>query len=101
MKPEIIRRDSALEVLRKYKNDFGNRYGVTRIGVFGSVARNEAKADSDVDIVVEMAKPDLFYMVHIKEALENDFQRPVEIVHYREKMNQYLKERIRTEAVYV
>ncbi|MEW6291410.1 MAG: nucleotidyltransferase domain-containing protein, partial [Thermodesulfobacteriota bacterium] len=30
------------------------RYGVTRIGVFGSVARGEASAESDVDIVVEM-----------------------------------------------
>lgn len=101
MNKVIIHRDLALETLRKYKSEFEKQYGVTRIGIFGSVARDEAKRDSDVDIVVEMKKPDLFYMVHIKETLENEFQRTVDIVHYRDKMNIFLKERIDTEAVYV
>jgi predicted nucleotidyltransferase len=96
-----IHKDLALDALRKYKSDFEKQYGVTKIGIFGSVARDEAKVDSDVDIVVEMQKPDLFYMVHIKETLENEFHRPVDIVHYRDKMNVYLKERIHSEAVYV
>lgn len=101
MSQKLIHRDLALDTLKKYKDDFEKRYGVTRIGIFGSVARGEARPDSDVDIVVEMEKPDLFYMVHIKETLENEFQRPVDIVHYRNKMNEFLKERIRSEALYV
>lgn len=101
MSQTLIHRDMALDTLKKYKDDFEKRYGVTRIGIFGSVARGEAKPDSDVDIVVEMEKPDLFYMVHIKETLENEFQRPVDIVHYRNKMSKYLKERIQSEALYV
>jgi predicted nucleotidyltransferase len=101
MSQTIIHKDLALKMLKKYKNDFEKQYGVTRIGIFGSVARDEAKPDSDVDIVLEMKKPDLFYMVHIKDTLENEFQRPVDIVHYRNKMNEYLKERIHSEAVYV
>lgn len=48
-----------------------------------------------------MSKPDLFYMVHIKEELEIDYQAKVDIVHYREKMNSFLKKRIDLEAVYV
>ncbi len=97
----LIHKDLALDALKKHKNDFETQYGVTRIGIFGSVARDEAKSGSDVDIVVEMKKPDLFYMVHMKEILENELQRPVDIVHYRDKMNGYLKERIQAEAVYV
>lgn len=100
MSETLIHRDLALDTLKKYKNDFEKQYGVTKIGIFGSVARGEAKPDSDVDIVVEMEKPDLFYMVHIKETLENEFQRPVDIVHYRNKMNNFLKERIQSEAIY-
>lgn len=96
-----IHKDMALETLRKYKNDFKKQYGVTRIGIFGSVARNEAEDDSDIDIVVEMEKPDLFYMVHIKEKLEAEFQRSVDIVHYRDKMNVFLKERIHRDVIYV
>jgi len=65
------------------------------------VARNKANSNSDVDIVVEMKDPDLFYLVHIKETLENEFQRPVDIVRYRDNMNMFLKEQIRSEAIYV
>lgn len=97
----ISDKDLALEKLRKHKKDFEKQYGVTRIGIFGSVARNEVNSDSDVDIVVEMKDPDLFYLVHIKETLENEFQRPVDIVRYRDNMNMFLKEHIHSEAIYV
>jgi len=101
MNQEVIDRERALETLRRHKDEFEERYGVTRIGIFGSVARDEVKDESDIDVVVEMAKPDLFYMVHIKEILEKDFHRPVDIVHLRDKMNLVLKERINMEAIYV
>jgi predicted nucleotidyltransferase len=40
-------------------------------------------------------------MVHIKDAMEQALHLPVDIVHYQEKMNQFLKQRIDQEAVYV
>lgn len=48
--------DEALEKLRGAK-PLLDRYGVARIGVFGSVARGEAGPDSDVDVLVEF-KPE-------------------------------------------
>lgn len=97
----IPRRDEVLDVLRHHKDELANLYGVTTLGVFGSVARDEAGEESDVDVVITMRQPDLFTMVHIKDALEEALHRPVDIVHYREKMNQFLKQRIDREAVYV
>ena len=47
------------------KSVFKTRYGVINLGIFGSVARDEAVEVSDVDVVVEMQAPDLFFMVHI------------------------------------
>lgn len=64
-------------------------YGVIRLGIFGSVARGDVTAASDVDMVVEMENPDLFYMVHIKEDLEKALRCPVDIVHYRARMNNF------------
>ncbi len=97
----IITLETALEILRKHKLQLAERYGITELGIFGSVARGDAGADSDIDIVVKMKKPDLFYMVHIKEELEEEYQASVDIIHYREKMNPLLKQRIDKEAVYV
>jgi len=93
-------RDVVLRQLRNYAAEFERLYGVTRIGVFGSVARDESRNDSDIDVVVEMREPDLFYLVHIKETLEKDFQRSVDVIRYRKTMNKYLKARIDREARY-
>jgi uncharacterized protein len=89
-----------LEILKKRKSEFRAAYGVTDIGVFGSLAREESTQESDVDVVVKMSKPDLFFMVHIKESLEQDLHCPVDIVRFRERMNPFLKTRIEKEAVY-
>jgi predicted nucleotidyltransferase len=101
MNSNRIDRDSVLSELKLLKPDFERNYGLTRIGLFGSVARNEIRDDSDIDVVIEMREPDLFYMVHIKEILENDFKRSVDVIHYRDNMNEYLKKRIQSEALYV
>lgn len=94
-------REKALEILRRHKPLFAERYGVTELGVFGSVARDEALPESDVDVVIRMRIPDLFHMVHIKESLEEAFHRRVDIVQYRDKMNPFLKKRIDRDAAYV
>ncbi len=95
-----MRREAALKVLREHKRGFEERYGVTRIGIFGSVARDEATDDSDVDVVVEMA-PDLFGRVSLKEELETILGAKVDLVRYWRRMNHYLKSRIDREAHYV
>ena len=101
MNNRTITLDSALEILRKYKPLFEEKYGITGLGVFGSVARGDSGVGSDVDVVVMMKKPDLYFMVHMKEELEDEYQASVDIIHYREKMNPFLKQRIDKEAVYV
>lgn len=57
----MLRRDDALKILREHKQELAEKYGVTRIGIFGSVARDEATENSDMDVVVEMKKLDPFY----------------------------------------
>jgi predicted nucleotidyltransferase len=56
---------------------------------------------SDIDVVVELAKPDLFYLIGIKQDLEEYFHRSIDIVRYRDQMNIFLKNRINAEAIYV
>jgi uncharacterized protein len=97
---ETLQRSQVLETLHQIKPLLVERYGVARLGVFGSVARDQTTAMSDVDIVVEMA-PDLFAMVHLKDHLQAALQVPVDLVRYRPTMNPVLKQRIDQEAIYV
>ena len=89
-----------ITILRKYLSTKADAYGITKIGIFGSVARNEQTEDSDVDICVEMKKPDLFTMVHIKEELQELFGKPVDIVRLRNNMNPMLLKQIKRDGIY-
>ncbi|MFZ0611869.1 MAG: nucleotidyltransferase domain-containing protein [Desulfobacterales bacterium] len=100
MKKKTTSLDEVIGVLVKLKPEIKSTYGVTAIGVFGSIVRGVQAPDSDVDVVVKMTKPDLFMIVGIKNKLEEKLNRPVDIVTYRENMNKFLKKRIDGEAVY-
>lgn len=92
-------RESILEKLKAMKTELNEKYQVTRIGIFGSVARNEATAESDIDIVVEM-EPNLLKRIGIKQELEELFARNVDVIRYREGMNPYLKAEIDQDGIY-
>jgi len=77
------------------------KYDIIKIGLFGSAARESMIEESDIDVVVELGKPDLFNLIGIKQDLEEQLHRSVDIVRYRGKMNAFLKRRIDKEAVYV
>jgi len=83
-----------------HKSEFEQQFGVTKIGLFGSYAREEDHEGSDIDIVVELKKPDLLTLVGIKQKIEEDLGVSVDVVRYRERMNRTLKERLNQDAVY-
>jgi uncharacterized protein len=90
-----------LRILKNYKDENSEKYGIDNLGIFGSFSRDEQENESDIDIVIETREPDLFKIVHIKEELEGLFNKPVDIVRKREQMNPYLRKRIEQDAVYV
>ena len=94
-------RNDILNTIVKFFNLKKDEFSINRMGVFGSVARNELTNNSDIDVVVELDKPDLFKLIGIKQELEELLHCSVDVVRYREKMNSYLKKQIEQEAIYV
>lgn len=93
-------REEALEILRDNKRELEEKYGLKKVGIFGSVAKNAATPDSDIDIVVEM-DPDILRRAELKQELENLLGQKVDLIRYWRRMNQYLKQHIDKEALYV
>ena len=89
-----------LQLLQAYKLKSAIRYGISRIGIFGSVARGEQQEGSDVDVYVDLSSPDLFSLVHIKDELQQLFGCPVDVVRLRDNMNELLKRSIIEEGIY-
>ena len=95
-----MERSQIVSILNQYKLNNSAKYGIKRLGIFGSTARHSATSQSDIDIVVELKKQDLFTLIGIKQDLEEQMGTKVDIVSYRKNMNLFLKQRIDQEAVY-
>ncbi|MBP1465750.1 nucleotidyltransferase family protein [Candidatus Chloroploca sp. M-50] len=78
------------------------RYGVTRYGLFGSFVRNEAHAESDIDVLVEFdpAQKTFDNFIQLAWYLEDLFGRPVDLI-TADSLSPYLGPRILQEVEYV
>ena len=90
-----------LNLLRRYKPTAQKKYGLTRIGIFGSVARGEQTADSDVDVCYEGQAPSLLTLDMIQTELEQLLDCKVDLVRVRDNMNSLLRQRILRDGIYV
>ncbi len=87
--------------LRKHKNELTNDYKVQKIGIFGSVARGDDHAKSDVDILVEFSEPvGFFHYLALENFLRNLLKETVEVVTVR-ALKPAIKEQVLSETVYV
>jgi len=90
-----------LQILRRYKENSKYKDNIVALGLFGSYARNEASDLSDIDIFVTLKIPKMFDLIGIKQDLEDLTECKVDIVLLRQLMNQFLKEKISQEGLYV
>jgi len=96
-----MKREDIISFISRHKAEFEQSFGVKKIGLFGSYARGEIREDSDIDIVVELERPDLFCLIGIKQAVEEGLNCKVDVVRLRDKMNEALRRRIERDAIYV
>ena len=101
MSDEILSTDRLRALLATFKELHGAEYRLRALGYFGSYARNEATPDSDVDVVFQTDRPDLFLTAMLKQDLEALLDHPVDVIRLRDAMNPHLKARIEREATYV
>ncbi len=75
------------------------RHGVTKAGIFGSLARGEAGSDSDIDILVQIEQDiSLLDFIGLKQEIEDALGQKVDLVEY-EAIKPLIRERILREQV--
>jgi predicted nucleotidyltransferase len=75
-----MKKDDVIQTLRAHQAEFSRKYHVKTLSLFGSVARDEAGADSDVDLLVEFSQPvGLFQFIGFKQRLEALLGGPVDL----------------------
>ena len=57
MTSEINTRNQIIELLRTFKKENADKYGIESMALFGSVARGEHNENSDVDLLIKFKSP--------------------------------------------
>ena len=97
----MLSKETILQYLKEYKALKKDSYSILKIGIFGSYARDEANENSDIDIVVDFEKADLFNQIGIMQELEEKFNKHVDVIALWKHMNPKLLSRIQRDAIYV
>jgi len=94
-------KEQILSMLKVYYLCNKPQLGIERIGLFGSFARDEARPDSDIDIIVTLTKPDLFLYSTIARQLETVFGRHVDLISSKSRLPESFRNHLEKEVVYV
>jgi predicted nucleotidyltransferase len=92
--------DTIVDILRRHKPDLQRKYPISRLGVFGSYARGEAKDSSDIDIAVDIQGPMGLNFVAMANEIEDLFGVKVDVVPTRSIKPGYLPS-VEKDIVYV
>jgi uncharacterized protein len=95
------KKEEVISVLKEKRSDLIQKYHITRIGIFGSVIRDEAGPGSDIDILVDFSdEASLLDHSGLKIYLEKIFEEPVDVVPER-AIRAELKTPILSDVVYI
>lgn len=95
-----LNKSDILSFLSTHKEELQETFLLTKIGLFGSYAKDTANENSDIDIAISTTKKDFFLRDDLKEYLEEKFKRPVD-VGYIDSFREYYKVKIEKEIIYV
>ena len=96
-----MRKREVIRILKKQRKELEEHFNVASLSLFGSVARDEANVDSDVDLLVEFSKPvGLFQFIELQQRLEELLGCKVDLGTSR-SLKPRIKEHVLQEAIRV
>src|SRR5271163_503937 len=96
-----MKRDEILQMLKEREADL-RAHGVTHAALFGSVARDEQRPDSDIDILVDLdpaVVATMFGYAGLKDYVASLFQGPVDVID-RQALKPRVRPRATADAIY-
>ncbi len=91
-------RDAILAKLRELKPWLASR-GVSRIRLFGSYARDEARPDSDLDLIVELSQPLGLEFFQLESELSSMLGVPVQMTTEQALQNRIIRKQVLADAI--
>ena len=99
----MLNKQQVVQQLQSQKKYLQETFGLTKIGLFGSVSRGDNRADSDIDILFEIddkKKFSMFQYLKLNKFLEENLLSSVDLVR-ESTIKEALKPYIKKDLVYV
>lgn len=92
--------NAIVQLLKQHKEELFKKYPLKSMALFGSYSRGEEKMDSDVDVMVELSKPDSRAFLNLSYELEAIIKRKIDLVSKGGVKERYMKA-IENDLLYV
>lgn len=96
---KIPKRDEVLAIISEHREQL-KAMGVKSLELFGSVARNEATPDSDIDFLIEFARPVGLDFFKVQHFLEDILNCPIDLG-FKNSLKQHLREPVLEDVIHV
>jgi len=92
--------NECVKLLKAYKKNNADKFGLKRIGIFGSFARGEQNNNSDLDVYIESDTISLFQMGSLLNDLENLLGIKIDLVHKHKRLRAEFLNTIKRDIIY-
>ena len=96
----MLQRQECIDRIRANTEYITSQFEVSSLRLFGSLARNQQRESSDVDVCVEMP-PDIFQLIGLKQYLEELLGCDVDVIRVHSNMDAFLKNQIEKDGIYI
>nr|WP_319491611.1 nucleotidyltransferase domain-containing protein [uncultured Desulfobacter sp.] len=100
MMQKTLSKNHIIEQLKTDKDFLKQNFGVIKIGLFGSYAKNQQTQNSDIDLLVEFQEPRFDWIANLQAYMELRFEKKIEIVRKRELSNSKFFDRVEKDVIY-
>ncbi len=97
---KILSRAEIIGLLREHKDEL-NELGVKNLALFGSYARDAAKAGSDIDFLVELNTVNYMTLFRVNEYLEKLLKHRIDLIRKGDHLKKRFLKTIEKDLVYV
>jgi predicted nucleotidyltransferase len=99
---EISSIEEIVAYLKKNKRFFYDRFGVTRMGIFGSFVRGEQTRSSDIDMIVEIEKgrKNIHSFLQLRRFLQKELAKKIDLG-FEHSLKPTVRDKIKEQIIYV
>jgi len=95
-----MNKNSIISFLELHKQEFNDKFNITKMALFGSYAKGLEHDKSDIDIIIDMENRNYFKLIEFEHFISEKLNKKVDVGFF-DSMKSFIKKSIEKDLVYV